>query len=141
MRKSNPSGNLVVASLLFSSAALGYPDEISQLTCNPSSVASGMATICTVTFGAAAPPGGIDILLSSNNALLSLSVSSLNVGAGSASATFTATAGSIGSSQSVTLTATALHRVMLSWTGSVSPNVISYNVYRSISPGGPYSLI
>ena len=30
---------------------------------------------------------------------------------------------------------------MLSWTGSVSPNVINYNVYRSGSSGGPYNFI
>ena len=143
MRKSNPSSNLAaaaVAILLFSSTALGQdPNQVSQLICDPSSVTSGMATTCTVTLTAAAPAGGTEVLLSSNNALLPVTVGSLNIPAGSSSATFAATAGPIGSSQSATLTATALPWVMLSWTGSVSPNVTNYNVYRS--SGGPYNFI
>ncbi len=143
MRKSNPSSNLAaaaVAILLFSTTALGqYPNQVSQLICSPSRVTSGMATTCSVTLTAAAPAGGTEVLLSSNNALLAVTVGSLNIPAGLASATFTVTAGSIGSSQTATLTATALHWVMLSWTGSVSPNVTNYNVYRS--SGGPYNFI
>ncbi len=143
MRKSNPSSNLAaaaVAILIFSSTVLGqHPNQVSQLICNPSSVTSGMATTCTVTLTAAAPAGGTQVLLSSNNALLPVTGGSLNIPALSASATFTVTAGSIGSSQTATLTATALHWVMLSWTGSVSPNVTNYNVYRS--SGGPYNVI
>jgi hypothetical protein len=144
MRKSNPSSNLAfaaVAIFVFSGIALGQYDPVSQLICNPSSVTSGMATSCTVTLTAAAPSGGAKVLLSSDNALLPLTVSSLTIPAGSASATFTVTAGSIGSSESATLTATAPHLVTLNWTASVSPNLTNYNVYRGASSGGPYNLI
>ena len=32
------------------------------------------------------------------------------------------------------------HSVTLSWTASISPNITGYNIYRSMTSGGPYTL-
>jgi IPT/TIG domain len=144
MQKLNRHGNLAVAAMtifFLSSVAFGQVDPASQLNCNPSSVTSGMATTCTVTLSAAAPASGIEVLLSSNNALFPVTASSVTVPAGATSTTFTVTAGSVGSNQSATLTATALNSVMLNWTASTSQNLSNYNVYRSATSGGPYSVL
>jgi uncharacterized protein (TIGR03437 family) len=122
-------------------AALGDVHSVSGLTCNPSSLSSGEGITCTVTLNAAAPVGGTEILLSSDNPLLPVLVPSLTVPAGATSATFMLTAGSISSPQSVTLTALALNSVLLTWTASVSPNLMSYNIYRGVTSGGPYTLL
>jgi hypothetical protein len=31
------------------------------------------------------------------------------------------------------------HSVTLSWTASISPNITGYNIYRSVTSGGPYT--
>ncbi len=128
-----------MAVFLFCGIAFGQIDSVSQLVCNPATVSSGAPTTCTVTLNMAAPTGGTEILLSSNNMLLQ-TPGSVTVPAGATSTTFTATAGSISSNQSATSTATALNAVSLSWGASTSQNVTNYNVYRGTSNGGPYSL-
>lgn len=134
-------GGVAIALLLSSGAVYGQVDSVSQLVCAPSSLNSGVATTCTVTLNEAAPTGGTEVLLSSNNSLLSAPANSVTVPAGATSTTFTATAGSVSSNQSVTLTATALNSVLLSWTASTSPNITNYNVYRGVTSGGPYSVV
>lgn len=131
----------VVATLLSSGAAYGQTDSVSKLACTPATLSSGTATTCTVTLNAAAPAGGLEVMLSSNDTLLPVPGTSVTVQAGATSATFTATAGSISSNQSATLTATALNSVSLSWSASSSTNVTNYDVYRGASSGGPYSVI
>jgi hypothetical protein len=37
--------------------------------------------------------------------------------------------------------ATVSHSVSLTWTASSSPSIAGYNVYRSTTPGGPYTLL
>jgi trimeric autotransporter adhesin len=143
MQKLNEYGSLAVAAIVvffFSSVAFGQADPVSKLTCNPSSVTSGTATTCTVTVSAAAPAGGIEVLLSSNNTLLPVSTS-VTVPAGTTSTTFTATAGAVTVNQNATLTATSLNSVMLNWTASTSQSLKNYNVYRSGTSGGPYNLL
>jgi hypothetical protein len=39
------------------------------------------------------------------------------------------------------LTAVALNSVSLSWIASVSPNLMSYKIYRGVTSGGPYVLL
>jgi fibronectin type 3 domain-containing protein len=46
-----------------------------------------------------------------------------------------------GSSIDLTTDGTAAHSVDLSWTASISPNVAGYNIYRSMSPTGPFTKI
>ena len=46
-----------------------------------------------------------------------------------------------GIQQSVTLTLTVTANVMLSWDPSGSQGVMGYNVYRSMTTGGPYTKI
>jgi hypothetical protein len=88
-----------------SSVAFGQIVSVSQLACNPNSLNSRASTTCTVTLNGAAPAGGTEVLLSSNNALL-LGSNSVIVPAGTNSTLFTATAGSISANQTGTLTAT-----------------------------------
>jgi fibronectin type 3 domain-containing protein len=44
------------------------------------------------------------------------------------------------SNEAVAAVAGAPHRVSLSWTGSTSPNISGYHVYRGTVSGGPYAL-
>ena len=53
--------------------------------------------------------------------------------------TVTGTAGGIRQTTTVTLTVTA--QVALSWTASQSPGTAGYNIYRSLTSGGPYTKI
>ena len=87
------------------SISLAAP-AVSSLACNPTAIASGSSSTCTITLNQTAPSGGVTVSLSSNNAALTVPASAI-VAAGSSSATFTATAGGIADGgQSATLTAT-----------------------------------
>lgn len=129
-----------MAIVLSPNAGFGQVVSVSQLVCNPNNLTSGMSTTCTVTLSGAAPAGGKEVLLSSNNAIMSLPGASVTVPAGATSSTFKATVGSISSNQTARLTATGQNSVLLNWTASGSPNVTNYNVYRGVSSGGPYSI-
>ena len=88
-----------------STISLMAPVVLSSLSCNPTSLATGAYTTCTVTLSQVAPAGGTAVSLSSNNTLLP-APRSTTVPAGSSTTTFIAIAGSIVSNQSATLTAT-----------------------------------
>ncbi|HUA62121.1 MAG TPA: Ig-like domain-containing protein [Verrucomicrobiae bacterium] len=77
---------------------------VSSLQCNPSTIASGGSTTCTVTLSLPAPSGGTVVSLADNNSALTVP-GSVTVGAGGTTATFQATAGTISSSQTATITA------------------------------------
>jgi hypothetical protein len=94
-----------------------------------------------VTLDGAAPAGGTEVLLSSNSTLLQVASNYVIVPEGTTSTIFTATAGSVSTSQNVTLTAGAQHSVLLKWSASLSPNLMSYNVYRGTNSGGPYGIV
>lgn len=89
----------------------------------------------------AAPIGGTEVLLSSDNMLLPVPAPSVTVPAGAYSATFMLTAGSTSRPQSATLMAIALNSVVLSWNPSMSSNLVSYKIYRAVTLGGPYALL
>lgn len=126
---------------LISSVAFGQIVSVSQFNCNPNSLSSGASTTCTVTLNGAAPAGGTEVLLSSNNTLLQPGSNSLIVPEGTTSATFTATAGGVSTNQTGTLTASALHSVLLNWSSSVSTHLTNYRVYRGTASGGPYGVV
>jgi hypothetical protein len=124
---------------------LAEPTQVSVLSCSPSRLLPGETATCTVTLSEAAPAGGTEVLLSSTEASLAPSATSVTVPGGTASATFTVTAApgfapSL-ADRTATLTATALHSVFLSWTASASPNLSSYNLYRGTTSGGPYPIV
>jgi hypothetical protein len=77
---------------------------LTGVSCNPTSLASGASSTCTVSLSAATT-SAVTVQLSDNNALLA-TPASVNVASGSASGSFTVTAGSVLSSQSVIITAT-----------------------------------
>ena len=79
--------------------------NVSSLACNPTSLASGATSTCTVTLTGPAPTGGSTVSLSSSSTTLSVPAS-VSVPATSTSATFTATAGTVTTTQTVTVTAT-----------------------------------
>ncbi len=76
-----------------------------SLVCAPTSVGSNSSTNCTVTLSQAAPAGGSAVVLSANNAAITVPASA-TVAAGATSVTFTATTGAFSSTQSATITAT-----------------------------------
>ena len=79
---------------------------ISSVTCNPVNLNTNAASSCTVTLSSAAPTGGSNVTLASNNASLTVPAS-VTVAAGATTATFSATAAaSLASNQSATVTAT-----------------------------------
>ncbi len=79
---------------------------ISSLSCSPTSLVQNAVSTCTVALTQAAPAGGSNVTLASNNASLTVPAS-VTVAAGATTATFSATAAaSIGSNQSATITAT-----------------------------------
>jgi fibronectin type 3 domain-containing protein len=141
LRRGGCVSALTMVVFLSAGTASGQIVTVSQLTCNPSSLSSGVLATCVVTLNVAAPSGGTEVSLSSNNTLLPLPANSVTVPAGATSTTFTATAASISSNQSATLTATALYSVELQWAASTSPNLTNYIVSRSGTSGGPYSVL
>jgi trimeric autotransporter adhesin len=77
---------------------------VSSLACNPSSLGPNSSSTCTVTLTKTAPGGGVTILVSTTNGLLS-APSSAFIAAGSSSAAFTLQAGSFTANQSGSVTA------------------------------------
>jgi fibronectin type 3 domain-containing protein len=43
--------------------------------------------------------------------------------------------------QTTTVTLTVTAQVMLAWSASQSQNIVGYNVYRSMTAGGPYTKV
>jgi galactose oxidase-like protein/Big-like domain-containing protein len=84
----------------------GGGPALSSIACNPSSLASGSSTTCTVSLNQNAPANGITVALNSNNPSALPVPASVTVPANSASTTFTSTAGSVTSIQNVTVIAT-----------------------------------
>ena len=79
---------------------------ISSLTCTNASLSGAGTDPCTISLNAAAPAGGLAILLNSNNTAVSVPAS-VTVAAGGTSASFSATATAVSSIQTVNITASA----------------------------------
>ncbi len=78
-----------------------------------------------------------------NSAPFNVTFAPQSTGAASATLSFSSNASNSSAVQSLAGTGTAppVHTVVLSWTGSTSSNIASYNVYRGTTSGGPYSKI
>ncbi len=122
-------------------AGLAFGQSVSQLSCETRNLNPGQAATCTITLSTPAPNGGTEVLVSSDNILLRVSPASVTVPAAATSATFTVLAGITPRTQIATVTAQALNSVFLSWTASISPNVMQYNLYRGSISGGPYTVL
>jgi len=72
------------------------------------------------------------------NMSLGVSVCTANV-AGSGVCNVVMTQRVINASQGAACLTGSLHKVSLTWSASPSSNVVSYNVYRSTAPGGPFA--
>jgi hypothetical protein len=79
--------------------------SVSSLNLNPSSVTGGLPTTGTITISAAAPQGGIQVMLSSNNAAASVPASVV-VPAGRTFTTFQVNTAGVATTQMATITAT-----------------------------------
>ena len=106
------------------SISLVSPVAMSSLACNPTTLASGSPSTCTVTLSQAAPSGGTTVSLSSNNTALSVP-SSVNVYAGASTAAFSATAGTVTANQTANITATLNGTSQTVSISLVSPVVVS----------------
>jgi hypothetical protein len=80
------------------------PTAVTGLSCTPSSLGPNASTTCTVTLNRAAPAGGVNVILSSNNGALTVPAS-VSVSASATTTTFSATTAGIPSDQPATLTA------------------------------------
>ena len=78
--------------------------SVSSLSLNPTSVTGGNSSTGTVTLSGAAPAGGAQVALSSNNGAASVP-SSLAVPAGATSATFTVSTSAVAASATVAISA------------------------------------
>jgi len=94
--------------------------------------ASGMPAGTTVSFNPSTIPAP-----GSGNSTMTITVGSTTQ-MGTYPITVTGTGGGIYRTATVNLTVTA--QVALSWTASQSPGVAGYNIYRSMTSGGPYTL-
>ncbi len=100
---------------------------------NPVSLsASGVPSGTTVSFNPATLPAP-----GSGNSIMTITVGTTLMGANPI--TITATGGGTYQTTTVNLTVTA--QVILTWTASQSPGIAGYNVYRSLTSGGPYAQI
>ena len=95
--------NPAVLDFELSSSALASV-SLSSLSLNPTSVTGGNSSTGTVTLSGAAPAGGAQVALSSNNGAASVP-SSLVVPAGATSATFTVSTSAVAASTTVAISA------------------------------------
>jgi uncharacterized membrane protein len=95
--------------------------------------ASGMPTGVTVTFNPSTIPAP-----GSGTSVMTVTVQS-SARVGNYSFTVTGNGGGIQRTATINLTITA--EITLSWTGSQSPGIAGYNVYRSMTTGGPYTKV
>src|SRR5437016_790357 len=81
------------------------PPTLASLGLNPTSVTGGNSSTGTVTLSGAAPTGGAQVALSSNNTAAVTVPSSVTVAAGATSATFTVSTSGVAASTTVTISA------------------------------------
>jgi len=81
----------------------GIP-QLSGLSCNSASISGAVTDVCIVTINQPAPTGGFRVVLSSNNAVVTVPAVVM-VAPNASSAQFTATGSVVSAAQSVTLTA------------------------------------
>ena len=109
--------------------------SLSSLSLDPTAVVGGNSAIGTVTLTSAAPSGGLEVSLSSNNTAAATVPASVTVLAGSTRASFTVSTNSVTNSQSSTIIASA-GGITRSSTITVQTAFAAANGSISIIPGG-----
>jgi hypothetical protein len=108
---------------------------LSKVTVNPTDVVGGTSSTGTVTLTSAAPAGGFQVALTSDNPVAATVPPSVTVAAGSTSASFTITTNPIGNPQSSLIIGTAggitTYGIITVWT----PFLFA-NGFVSVIPGG-----
>ena len=111
------------------------PPALSKVTVSPTDVIGGASATGTVTLTAAAPAGGVQVPLSSDNTVAATVPPSVTVPAGSTSATFPVTTNPVGNPQSALIIGTAggvtTYAIITAWT----PFLFA-NGFVAIVPGG-----
>lgn len=103
----------------------GSSPSLSAVSCTNNSITGAGTDACTVTLSGAAPAGGVNVALASNNAAVTVP-GSISVLANATSAGFQATVAAVNSAQSVTLAASA--------------NGVAKNFAIQLSPAGASTL-
>jgi Bacterial Ig-like domain/Carboxypeptidase regulatory-like domain len=96
------AGNAVAKTL----DVLAATSSLTDLAIAPASIEGGAATNGTVTLGAAAPSGGVTVLLASSDSSIAIVPASVVVAAGSTSATLPITTSRVAATTNATITAT-----------------------------------
>lgn len=86
--------------------AQALPQQVTGLSCTPSSMTGSGTVSCTVSLNSAAPAGGLVVVLTSGAPSVSVPPG-VTVGSGSTTATFTAQISSVSTNQNVSITAAA----------------------------------
>ena len=105
------------------SISLGTATVVSQLSCAPSSLASGTFATCTVTLSKAAGPTSATVSVTSGSGSLTVPPT-VTIPAGSTSATFSANAASIGADQTVSVIASLNGGSQATAVSLVAPNAL-----------------
>lgn len=154
------SGNWQATDYTYKEASQNTPDTaaLSAVSCSSASVTGSGTDACTVALSAAAPSGGTTVTLSSSTSAVKVPAS-VTVAEGATSGAFTATVSAVSTAQSGTVSAsaggatetfalqlkaassTSGYAVNLSWDAPSDSSISGYNIYRSPSSGGTFSLL
>jgi len=135
--------NASSTSLSFGSVNLGSnsTQNVSLTNAGNSTVTISSVTAAGAGFGTSGVSSGLAIAAGQS---ATLSVTFTPAAAGSASGTVSVASNATNSPITITTTGTGVqpvqHSVTLSWTASTS-TVVGYNVFRSTTSGGPYTLL
>ncbi|MGO9124478.1 MAG: beta strand repeat-containing protein [Terriglobales bacterium] len=134
------AGQLAVnpGTLSFGNVAVGNSaQQTAQLQASGASVTVSSVNVSNAQFSVSGLTFPV-IIPAGQGAQFTVTFTPQAAGAASGTASFVSDASNSPAVLSVNGTGTQ-HSVLLTWTASTSPNIDGYNIYRSGSPGGPYS--
>jgi len=141
-----PQGQLAVTptTMAFGNVIVGTNAQLQgTLTASGASVTVSSATLTGAAFALNGLPSYPIVIQAGQNVQFAITFTPPATGAASGSLSFTSNASNSPAVETLSGTGTPppQHSVSLSWTASVSPGVIGYNIYRGVTSGGPYSKI
>jgi hypothetical protein len=141
-----PQGQLAVTptSLNFGNVSVGTDAQLNgTLTASVASVTVNSDTLNNPVFALSGLPSYPIVIPAGQHVGFTVTFTPSATGAASGSLSFASTASNSPTIESLAGTGTPppQHSVNLSWTASTSQNIIGYNIYRSVTSGGPYSKI
>jgi len=141
-----PQGQLTVTptNMGFGNVIVGTNAQLQgTLTASGTSVTVTSDTLNGAAFRLSGLPSFPIVIPAGQNVQYTITFTPPATGAASGSLSFISNASNSPAVETLTGTGTPppLHSVNLSWTASVSPGVIGYNIYRGATSGAPYSKI